>query len=131
MSVSQNGIVSYHRVSLKESFLQFTHENETTSLFINIKLRGNDPELVKDYLKEKHKTIKKNLNKICVAPAEGGKWKNWMDDIFLEEKQFPSVFPYGMGGYLSSIMLRNNNMGFANYVKSRLLSADDRYRKGH
>ena len=105
------------------------HDNEITSLFVNMKHRSNDPEMVKDFIKEKRQTIKKNVQKLCVAPGEKGKWQNWQDDVFLEEKMFPQIFPYGVGGYLSSVMLRNSNMGFANYIKSRLLSADDRFRK--
>ena len=69
------------------------------------------------------------MEKICVAPGEEGKWKNWQSDLYLEEKLFPALFPYGIGGYLSSNMLRQNDMGFANYVKNRLLSADDKFRK--
>ena len=68
------------------------------------------------------------MQKVFVAPGEGGKWKNWKSDLFLEEKLFPALFPFGIGGYLSSNMLRQNDMGFANYIKTRLLSADDKSR---
>ena len=42
------------------------------------------------------------MEKIAVAPGEGGKFENWGEDIFLEEKCFPELFPFGVGGYLST-----------------------------
>ena len=47
---------------------------------------------------------------------------------FLEEKLFPKLFPWGQGGFLSSNILKRSNMGFSNYVKSRLLSVDPKFR---
>ena len=88
----------------------------------------NKPEDIKAYLKEQNKQIQKNLHKISVAPGEEGKWQNWGEDIFLEEKLFPKLFPWGQGGFLSSNILKNSNMGFSNYVKSRLLSLDPKFR---
>ena len=74
--------------------------------------------------------IKKNLEKIIsVAPGEGGDLKSWGSDVFLEEKLFPQLFPYGIGGYLSSNLLKNSNMGFSNYCKNRILSVDSKYRR--
>ena len=55
-------------------------------------------------------------------------WMNWQDDLFLEEKLFPNLFPYGVGGYLSSNVMINHDIGFANYVKSRILSANPKFR---
>ena len=72
--------------------------------------------------------IKENAEKLFVAPSEEGKWVNWYSDLFLEEKLFPKLFPYGIGGYLSSNMLKKSKMGFANYIKNRLLSADPKFR---
>ena len=72
------------------------------------------------------------LEKISVAPGESGKFQNWGEDVFLEEKCFPELFPYGTGGYLSKIsnnIETQENMGFAAYVKHRVLSADPKYRK--
>ena len=80
------------------------------------------------YVRKQTKLIKENASKICVAPGEGGAWKSWQTDLFLEEKLFPALFPYGIGGYMSSNMLREVDMGFANYVKNRLLSADAKFR---
>ena len=88
----------------------------------------NKPENIKKYLDEQKKQIQKNLQKISVAPGEEGKWQNWGEDIFLEEKLFPKLFPWGQGGFLSSNILKQSNMGFSNYVKSRLLSLDPKFR---
>ena len=70
------------------------------------------------------------VSKIPIAPGEKGKFKNWGEDAFLEEKCFPELFPYGVGGYLSSLINDSeNDIGFAMYVKHRILSADTKYRK--
>ena len=63
-------------------------------------------------------SILKKIEKIQVAPGEKGKFKNWGEDVFLEEKAFPELFPFGVGGYFSSLVNnKENDMGFANYVK--------------
>ena len=38
------------------------------------------------------------IEKISVAPGEKGKFQNWGEDVFLEEKCFPELFPFGTGG---------------------------------
>ena len=81
------------------------------------------------YLAEQRKAIEKNLRKISVAPGEEGKWKTWGKDLYLEEKCFPKLFPRGLGGLLSSNLIKCSNMGISNYVKSRLLSADPKFRR--
>ena len=71
------------------------------------------------------------LEKLSVAPGEKGKFQNWGEDIFLEEKCFPELFPFGIGGYLSKIANDDEagrKMGFAAYVKHRIMSADPKYR---
>ena len=68
--------------------------------------------------------ILENTDKILVAPGEFGTFQNWGEDIFLEEKFFPEFFPFGDGGYLSSLISNKNDMGFAAYVRHRLSSAD-------
>ena len=88
----------------------------------------NNPESIQKFLKEQKKQINANLQKISVAPGEEGKWQNWGEDVFLEEKLFPKLFPWGQGGFLSSNILKRSNMGFSNYVKSRLLSVDPKFR---
>ena len=101
-----------------------THdENDLNTIFENV-IVGNKENIEKTfkYVNKQTKKIKDNIEKICVAPGEGGQWKNWQSDLYLEEKLFPALFPYGVGGFLSSNMLRQNNMGFSNYVKSCLLS---------
>ena len=42
------------------------------------------------------------MEKIQLAPGEYGKFCNWGDDIFLEEKCFTHLYPYGTGGFLST-----------------------------
>ena len=41
---------------------------------------------------------KRNLKKINIAPGEMGSFKNWGEDIYLEEMAFPDKFPFGCGG---------------------------------
>ena len=94
-----------------------------------LRKQNQDPADVSLFVKSQTKIIKQNLQKVYVAPGESGAWKNWEEDVYLEEKLFPQLFPFGIGGYLSSCMLKNNNMGFANYCKSRLLSANNKFRK--
>ena len=37
---------------------------------------------------------------------------------FMEEKCFPDLFPYGVGGYMSSVLDgKNPDLTFANYVR--------------
>ena len=103
--------------------------NEVQNLFksfiINKKTKPQDLE---NFIAKQKKEILKNLKKISVAPGEDGKWENWASDIFLEEKLFPALFPYGMYGYLSSNILKRSNMSYSNYVKSRLLSVNPKFR---
>ena len=46
--------------------------------------------------------INRKMEKVQIAPGEFGEFKNWGEDIYLEEKCFPNIFPYGCGGYLST-----------------------------
>ena len=93
-------------------------------------------EIQEDLATEMHQQSNRNVkrtldrvSKISVAPGETGKFKNWGDDVFLEEKCFPELFPFGIGGYLSSLMKsKEKSIGFAAYVKSRMMSADPKYR---
>ena len=85
-------------------------------------------EDLENFIVSQRREIQKNFDKISVAPGEGGKWENWASDIFLEEKLFPALFPYGMYGYLSSNFLKKSNIGFSNYIKSRLLSVNPKFR---
>ena len=78
------------------------------------------------------KRITDKMEKICIAPGEYGTFQNWGDDVFIEEKAFPHLFPYGIGGYLSSALDgKDYDMGFANYVRHRVMSADPKYRKDY
>ena len=67
------------------------------------------------------KKASKMMEKICVAPGETGTFKNWGQDIFLEEKCFPENFPFGTGGYLSADD-PEKLVGFAEYCVGQLRS---------
>ena len=69
------------------------------------------------------------MEKIGIAPGEFGMFKNWGEDLYMEEKCFPDLFPYGVGGYMSSVIDGNNqNLGFTNYIRHRILHIDGRFR---
>ena len=103
--------------------------NELQELFNKLLDRKTmSAETVSHYVKQQKNRIKHKVDKMFLAPGEGGKMLNWQSDVFLEEKLFPALFPYGIGGFMSANVIRTNNMGFANYVKSRLLSADPKFR---
>ena len=89
----------------------------------------NDVDLIS---KKADLTIRNTLKKVAktaVAPGEKGEFKNWGEDIFLEEKCFPELFPYGTGGYVSALINnKKDDMGFAMYVRHRILSADPKFR---
>ena len=70
-----------------------------------------------------------NMATISVAPGEKGKFQNWKEDVWLEEKAFPHLFPCGTGGYLSSCLSSKKNMGFAVYCRNRLRSVDSKFRE--
>ena len=106
------------------------HETNDLQMLFKKLLDRKDlrPEEISEYVKKQNRRIRQKVDKIPVAPGEYGKMINWQSDVFLEEKLFPALFPYGIGGYLSSNVIRTSNIGFANYVKSRLLSADPKFR---
>jgi hypothetical protein len=87
------------------------HEYNTLSSDIANFVEKNEKQTLK---------TKGNAEKVFVAPSEEGKWVNWYSDLFLEEKLFPKLFSYGIGGYLSSNMLKKSDMGYANYIKNSL-----------
>ena len=55
-----------------------THdENDLSTMFTNvINKNTEDANKTLDFVKKQTETIKENMTKICVAPGEGGKWKN-------------------------------------------------------
>ena len=53
---------------------------------------------------------------VNVAPGEYGKFQNWGTDIYLEEKAFTNLFPYGENGFLSTCMKTGKKLSFAAYV---------------
>ena len=80
------------------------------------------------FVEDQKQLIKEKIAKVSVAPSECGEWKNWHSEVFLEEKLFPSLYPYGYGGYLSSNLLKASNIGISNYIKSRIMCADPKFR---
>ena len=66
------------------------------------------------------------IEKIEVTPTASSNFKYWESAKDLEEKAFPHLFPSGTGGYLSTH--QRNGVGFANYVKQRILGKDSRFR---
>ena len=82
--------------------------------------------------KKRVKKISDKMEKICIAPGEFGNFQNWGEDIFIEEKCFPHLFPYGIGGYLSTALEgKDHDMGFANYIRHRVMSSDRKYRQDY
>merc|ERR1712082_153007 len=80
--------------------------------------------------KERMGSVREKVEKICIAPGEHGQFTNWGEDVFLEEKCFPHLFPFGVGGYMSTaIDGKESEMGFSNYVRHRILHADSRFRQ--
>ena len=111
------------------------NEKHEGSTFFDEILEINRKEILvetKQFVKNQVKKIQKNLedNIISIAPGEYGHMQFWgSNNVFLEEKMFPQLFPFGIGGYLSSNLLKSSNMGFSNYCKNRLLSVDSKYRR--
>ena len=87
------------------------------------------PGDIRKYVEQQKNLIDESLKKISVAPGEKGQFQNWGSDVFLEEKLFPHLYAFGLGGYLSSNVLRRGNMGFSNYVKTRLQSVNAKFRE--
>ena len=63
-----------------------------------------DAQSRKEESKRNIRNTLEKVSKIPVAPGESGKFKNWGEDVFLEEKCFPDMFPFGVGGYLSALV---------------------------
>ena len=72
--------------------------------------------------------IKVQAGKIFVAPGEKGNFMNLQENIFIEEMAFPALFPYGIGGYISSNILSGSDIGFANYCRNCIMLADPKFR---
>ena len=115
----------------EEKYLQLIAKEDEALIFSKSKdnetLKTTDSMKVDAEINVK-KAIK-NLEKLSVAPGEHGKFQNWGQDIFLEEKCFPEKFPYGIGGYLSSCLQdENNRLGFSEYSIGRLMSGNPKFR---
>ena len=89
----------------------------------------SDCMIIESRTQKKAKELIKKMQQICVAPGEYGKFVNWKEDLFIEEKSFPEKFPFGIGGFLSTVIDDDNNsMGFADYCISQLMSCDPKFR---
>ena len=92
----------------------------------------HDSSEVSRKAKRRVKKIKDRMEKIQIAPGEFGKFQNWGNDTWLEEKCFPHLYPMGVGGYLSSnIENKDPIQGFAKYVRGRIMSADSKFRQDY
>jgi len=94
-------------------------------------LSEKDATRVAELSYQQKKKLMETLDVINLAPGEKGQFQNWKEDIYIEEKAFPHLFPYGHGGYLSSVMSTGTNMGFSVYCRNRLMSADSKFRDDH
>ena len=80
------------------------NEKHEGSTFFDEILEINRKEILvetKQFVKNQVKKIQKNLedNIISIAPGEYGHMQFWgSNNVFLEEKMFPQLFPYGIGG---------------------------------
>ena len=93
-------------------------------------LKASSNRDASQYARDQVKQIERNIQDlITVAPGVGGKFQSWGKDIYLEEKLFPNLFPYGIGGYLSTNLLKSSKIGFANYCKNRVLSVQAKFRE--
>ena len=89
-----------------------------------------ESEVIAKCARREAESAVQKMEKVCVAPGENGIFKNWNEDIFLEEKCFPEKFPYGTGGYLSSMInSEGNDMGFAAYCINQIMSCDPKFRQ--
>ena len=89
----------------------------------------NEAEIIaKDRSKKEINNLVNRLDKISIAPGEHGRFQNWKQDVYIEEKAFPHLFPYGCGGYLSSCLSSGTNIGFAAYVRHKMRCADPKFR---
>ena len=59
----------------------------------------SDCMIIESRTQKKAKELIKKMQQICVAPGEYGKFVNWKEDLFIEEKSFPEKFPFGIGGF--------------------------------
>ena len=84
---------------------------------------------VEELAKVHTKRAKDKMNAVCVAPGEHGDFVNWKEDIYLEEKCFPELFPRGCGGYLSTCLSTGKNIGFSQYSRQKIKSADPKFRQ--
>ena len=110
-----------------------TSNKEKNSLLDNLDVVSNPTSKYSKFIanecKGQARKNKKKMRKVSVAPGELGTFKNWGDDLYIEEKAFPELFPFGRGGYLSTCVEEpSNDIGFASYCSSQIMSADPKLR---
>ena len=67
-----------------------------TELVNDLDFYNRPSEEQANILSMKARNLAKRIQeKVCVAPGEHGSFKNWEEDIYLEEKCFPEKFPFG------------------------------------
>ena len=99
-----------------------------TNQFGYLRVEATQESMILESARRHRQRALDHVSTISLAPGEGGEFQNWKGDVFLEEKAFPHLFPYGTGGYLSSCLSTKKNMGFAVYCRNRLRSADSKFR---
>ena len=98
---------------------------------LNQQGQGHVTELVANAIidQEQFSSSKNRSNRmpyLNIAPTADGCFQYWATAEHLEEKCFPHLFPNGIGGYISTY--QKQRIGFANYVKQRILGIDPRFR---
>ena len=119
---------SENELDIQDSLPTRANDEIVSNLDMFVSPSEEQSQTLSDEANKEVKNIMSKMEKMCVAPGEGGGFNNWGDDIFLEEKCFPEHFPYGTGGYLSTCMNSENKTGFAAYCVNQILSADSKFR---
>ena len=108
--------LEFENKTIKKESLVENQYSELSKIIKNEEHYKSEKTFTKEYEKAARKTSK--IEKVDVAPGEKGNFQNWGEDKYLEERCFPELFPFGKGGYLSSLSEdKNENVGFAMYVK--------------
>ena len=95
-----------HQMKKEKIVLRCNHVESELSMNLKDVLNATSDKFdVRNNATETVKKIEENGEKIFLAPGEKGKFVNWRQNIFIEEMAFPALFPYGIGGYLSSNIL--------------------------
>ena len=124
--ISEDELEFYSDASLSsDESSNSSSEDESTQENQQLQQGGIDVQKLAENLTKK---TKEKMTAVCVAPGEHGEFVNWKEDVYLEEKCFPELFPRGCGGYLSTCLSTGKNIGFANYARQKIKSADPKFR---